>query len=255
MVSAKTYNLKPKTWPLVAIVGQTAAGKSDLAMKLAEKYNGEIICADSRTIYKDMDIGTAKPPHSDQKQIPHHLLNLLRPDQRYTVANFKHDAIEVIGKIGQKNKIPFLVGGSGLYIDAVIYDYQFSKNSKDKKIRPNTLILGIKLPRDELRKRSKARSKKMIEQGLVKEAQTLSKKYGWGVESMNTPAHRGAKKYLENKIPANELAGEITRGDMYLAKKQLTWFKRNKNIHWINSFEQADKLTHNFLRKFATIVA
>ncbi len=111
--------------PLLVIVGETASGKSALAMELAEKFNGEIICADSRTAYKGMDIGTAKPSRADQTKIKHYGLDVVEPGQSFNVADFKSLADQAITDITARGKLPILVGGSGLYIDAVIYDYQF----------------------------------------------------------------------------------------------------------------------------------
>lgn len=110
---------------LITILGPTASGKTALAIKLAKKYKGEIVCADSRTIYKGMDIGTAKPTVKEQDGVTHHLLDVCNPNQPFSVAEFKEAAINTINDINQRDKLPFLVGGSGLYIDSVLYDYQF----------------------------------------------------------------------------------------------------------------------------------
>lgn len=115
-------NQPPK---IVVIVGPTASGKSSIAMEVASRFNGEIICADSRTIYKEMDIGTAKPSSSDQTKIKHHLLDIVDIDQDFTVANFKELANKAIKDICIRGKLPILVGGSGLYIDSLIYDFSF----------------------------------------------------------------------------------------------------------------------------------
>ncbi|HEV2412881.1 MAG TPA: tRNA (adenosine(37)-N6)-dimethylallyltransferase MiaA [Candidatus Saccharimonadales bacterium] len=111
---------------VVAVVGVTASGKSQLGMQLAEEYDGEIICADSRTIYRGMDIGTAKPTLADQSQVPHHLLDMVEPGDRFTAADFKLHALEVISDISRRGKLPLLIGGTGLYVDSVIFDYAFS---------------------------------------------------------------------------------------------------------------------------------
>ncbi len=111
--------------PLVVIVGPTASGKSKIAMKLAKEFNGEIIAADSRTVYRGMDIGTAKPTPEEQSQIKHHLLNLINPDKYFTAVEFKRLANESIKDITSRNKLPIMVGGTGLYIDGVIFDFAF----------------------------------------------------------------------------------------------------------------------------------
>ena len=103
---------------MIAIVGPTASGKSFLAMKLADEMGGEIICADSRTIYREMDIGTAKPTHDDRSQIIHYGLDLIIPTQRYSAAEFQQMAYDAARRISSHNKVPFVVGGTGLYVYA-----------------------------------------------------------------------------------------------------------------------------------------
>ena len=116
---------KDSVKPLIVIVGETGSGKSALALKIAEKFNGEIIAGDSRTVYKGLDIGTAKPSQADCKLIAHHLVDITTPDEPLTVAKYKKLADNSITEIHQRGKIPILVGGSGLYIDAVIFNYSF----------------------------------------------------------------------------------------------------------------------------------
>jgi len=116
---------KHRELPLVVITGPTASGKTSLAIELAQKFNGEIICADSRTIYKDMDIGTAKPNISEQAGIPHFGLDLVNPGTYFSVADFKLYADQKIEEIRSRGHVPFLVGGTGLYIDAVVFDFKF----------------------------------------------------------------------------------------------------------------------------------
>ncbi len=119
----------PDHTPLIVIVGQTASGKSALALELAQQYNGEIICADSRTVYKGMDIGTAKPSKEDQQQVQHHLLDILSPDQTMTAALFKEKAEQAIKDIGSRGKVAFLVGGTGLYVDSLLFNFSFTRYS------------------------------------------------------------------------------------------------------------------------------
>ncbi len=121
--------------PLIVILGPTASGKTSLAIQLAKKFGGEIISADSRTIYENMDIGTAKPTRDEQKVIPHYLLDIIKPDQRFSVAEFQKLAFQKIAEILKRGKIPFLIGGSGLYIDAVCEGFKIPALSADKKLR------------------------------------------------------------------------------------------------------------------------
>ena len=111
--------------PLIVIVGETASGKSALALELAQQFGGEIICADSRTIYRGMDIGTAKPTIAEQKLVRHHLIDVVSPNETFGAARFKLLAQRAIDDSTTRGKVPFLVGGTGLYIDAILFDLQF----------------------------------------------------------------------------------------------------------------------------------
>lgn len=113
--------------PVVVIVGPTGSGKSDLALKLAKKYNGEIICADSRTVYKGLDIGTAKPTREDQREIRHWGIDLIEPSESYSAYEFKNYALEKITDIESRGKMAIVVGGTGLYIDALVLNYSFTE--------------------------------------------------------------------------------------------------------------------------------
>lgn len=116
--------------PLLVIVGETASGKSALAMELAERFRGELIAADSWTVYKGFDIGTAKPTLEDQAQIPHHLIDVANPAEGFSAAQFKQLAELAIADISNRGKLPILVGGTGLYVDSILYDYSFLPKSE-----------------------------------------------------------------------------------------------------------------------------
>ncbi len=120
--------------PLVVIVGPTASGKTALAIELAEQYGGEIICADSRTIYKGMDIGTAKPSPEERAEVPHWGLDLVDPGERFTAVDFQQYAYQKIAEIRSRGRVPFIVGGTGLYVDGVLFEYQFG-GGFDKNLR------------------------------------------------------------------------------------------------------------------------
>jgi tRNA dimethylallyltransferase len=134
------------TGPLVVIVGQTASGKSTLALELAEQFDGEIICADALTVRRGVDIGTAKPSAADRKRVPHHLVDVVEPCADFTAAVFKDLAVQGINDITARGKLPILVGGTGLYIDGIIYDYSFLP-AGDRQERETLNQLSV----DELR--------------------------------------------------------------------------------------------------------
>jgi tRNA dimethylallyltransferase len=161
--------------PLIVITGPTASGKSRLALELAERYRGEIICADSRTVYIGMDIGTAKPSSQDQARVPHHLLDVVKPGERFTAGEFQARARQVIEAIRARGNVPFLVGGTGLYIDSVVLNYRFDDT-----------------PVDETERRE-------LEQLSAEQLQTLLKKH-----HIDLPENRGNKRHL---IRAREQRG------------------------------------------------
>ncbi|MDB5181689.1 MAG: putative tRNA dimethylallyltransferase [Candidatus Saccharibacteria bacterium] len=139
--------------PIVVIVGETASGKSALAMELAERFNGEIITADSRTVYKGMDIGTAKPSPEDRQHIRHHGLDLVEPSEQFTAADFKAYADAALIDISMRGKLPIIVGGTGLYVDAVLYDFQFNPLAAPAE-RARLQKLSIQELQAELREKS-----------------------------------------------------------------------------------------------------
>ena len=143
--------------PLIIILGPTASGKTAYAIRLARLIGGEVICADSRTVYRGMDIGTAKPTELERAGVPHWGLDLIEPDQRYSLYDFQRYAMAKIAEIRQRQHVPLLVGGSGLYINSVIYDYRLAGGDYD----PTTRAELEKLPSDELRQLAIKRGAKL----------------------------------------------------------------------------------------------
>jgi tRNA dimethylallyltransferase len=248
--------------PLLVIVGETASGKTALAIELAQKFSGEIICADSRTIYRGMDIGTAKPTKKEQTLVPHHLLDIRNPDEKYSVAQFQEDAQGLIRDISNRGKIPIMVGGTGLYVDSVIYNYSFlpdgerdpenprhlTKDSgpKDKKLRPNTLIFGLQRDKEDSEVRLQQRAQTMIDAGFVNEAQHLVDKYGHDNEALRGSGYTLFAN-VKSQADLDEATQKFVRTHIVLAKKQRTWFKRNKSIHWLSDPSKAVAITTTFL--------
>lgn len=272
-----------KELPLVVIAGPTASGKTALAIKLSKQFGGEIICADSRTVYRDMDIGTAKPTPEECKTVPHWGLDLIEPGERFTAADFKDYATIKVDEIRSRGNIPFLVGGTGLYLDSILFDFQFGppvvpkeraaleqlsleqlhgyclKNnillpenkynkryviraieqksiSRKRRTEPigKTIIVGIATDRQILRQRIYQRAEHLFDDGVVEEATLLGKKYGWECEAMTGNIYPLVHRYLKKELTENELKEKFTTSDWRLAKRQMTWLRRNPFINWFD---------------------
>ena len=298
---------------LIVILGPTASGKSGLAVKLAKKFNGEVISADSRQIYRGMDIGTAKI--SEKEGIPHYLIDIVNPEEEFTVAQYKKMAIKTIEDIQKQGKVPFLVGGTGLYIKAVVDNLEIPKvvpsqalrkkletktveelfedlkrldpktaeiiDSKNKRrlIRAlelkmisgvsfvsakkiceslfNTLQIGIKTSKERLYKKIDQRIKEQIEQGLEAEVKNIFEKLCqkipeekvWQLPSMSGICYQEFKKYFEEEIGLPKVIQLIKLHNRQYARRQMTWFKRDKRIHWLGKLKEAEELIEEFLRK------
>lgn len=254
-----------ETGPLIVIVGPTASGKTALALDCAERFDGEVICADSRTVYKGLDIGTAKPTADEQTRIPHHLLDIVSPDEPFTVADFKHMAQQAINDITGRGKLPIMVGGSGLYVDAVLYDFQFAPqdakrdpvnprhidrgvSSSRSFLRANTLIVGIEISREVLEESIKGRVDDMVEAGLIGEARWLFEHYP-SSKAADAPGYKALRGYIQGLYSLEEAKALFIRNDMQLARRQRTWFKRNKSIHWVSNRDKAVEIITTFLNK------
>lgn len=232
--------------PVVVILGPTGSGKTGVSIKIAQAIGGEIISADSRAIYEGMDIGTAKPEPAEMQGIPHYGLDLVRSGERFTVADWKSYAESKIKDIESRDRIPIIVGGTGLYIDALIYDYQFKgptgakigdieqKTCSDRKeIKGDYLIVGIKWETPELRSRLKQRIDQMFNQDLYDETKKLVQTYGWDNQAMKSNIYEYVWDYLNHKISLSEAKERSFYEDWHLAKRQMTWFKRNQSINWL----------------------
>lgn len=230
----------------IIILGPTGSGKTGISIKLAKSLNGEIISADSRAIYKGMDIGTAKPTKEEMEGIPHYGLDLVEPGERFTVADWKTYAEAKIKDIKARGKVPIIVGGTGLYIDALIYDYHFKgptgekigdfeqKSCSDRtEVKGDYLIIGIKWSSEELRARLRQRINQMFCDDLYIETKNLVQKYGWGSQAMKSDIYEYAWQYLQGNLSLKEAKEKCFFEDWHLAKRQLTWFKRNQDIIWL----------------------
>lgn len=290
---------KPK---IIVICGPTASGKTALSIQLAKKINGEIVSADSMQIYEDMDIGTAKPTVEEMDGVKHYLIGNVSPTLRYSVANFKKDAINAIEEILKKGKTPIIVGGTGLYIDSLVngidyddleidldYRNQLEKISEEqglevlynkaveidplamekisnndkkrifrvleiynatgktkteqeiesrKKDNPyDYVVFAINMDREKLYERINKRVDIMIEKGLVDEVKRLIKKYDELPTAIQGLGYKEVVQYLNNEISYDEMVEKIKQETRRYAKRQLTWFRRNKEITWINGLD------------------
>ena len=266
---------------LIIITGPTASGKTALAIKLAKRFNGEIISADSRAIYKGIDIASAKPSLEEREGVTHWGFDLVEPDQTFTAADFKDYAFEKISEIHSRGKIPFLVGGTGLYIDAIVFDFAFAgeanevlreqleqmnvqelqkycennniklpENDHNKRyliraierknvtvkrretLIDNTIVVGITTNRETLRTRIALRSEQLFANNVVEEATILGKKYSWDSEAMTGNVYPLVRKYIAGELDETGLRREFEISDWRLAKRQMTWLRRNPYIMW-----------------------
>ena len=284
---------------IVTVVGPTASGKTSLAVKLAQKFNGEVISADSMQVYKGMDIATAKPDEEEKCGIKHHLIDIISPDEEFSVSLFKDMAEKAIKDIHSRGKLPIIAGGTGLYVDCLINNTTFLDNTKNdevrsslqarlekegneslynelqekdpdaaEKIHPNnslkiiraleilyssgntlteqnlkshekesdfeSLVIGLNAnDRNVLYDRINLRVDLMVEKGLIEETEKF-----FSLQTASTACqaigYKELKSYLDGIISLDEAKENLKQSTRRYAKRQLTWFRRNENINWIN---------------------
>ncbi len=289
--------VKPK---VIVLLGQTSTGKSDIAVMLAKKFNGEVISADSRQVYKGLDIGSGKITKKEMKGVPHHLLDVTIPKKTFTVTDFKNLADRKIKEILAKGKTPILAGGTGFYIDAVVSGTVFPevppnenlRKTLDRKtpeqlfamlqkldrirsktidrynkvrlvraieiakhlgkvprvkVRPSQyefIKIGLHLPEQELKAKIEKRLLVRIKKGMLEEAENLHKKgLSWKRMEELGLEYRYMALYLQNKITKKEMLQELKTKIYQYAKRQKTWFQRDKNTQWCEprNYEEIEK--------------
>lgn len=303
--------------PLIILTGPTSVGKTSLSIHLARAVNGEIISADSMQVYKYMDIGTAKITQEEMGGIPHYLISEFNPDEEFNVVKFQKYAKKYIDLIYKKNKIPILVGGTGFYIQALLYDIDFEEHTSDtsyreeltqlakskgslylhemlanldpnsaKAIHPNNVkriiraLEYIKQTGEPISAHNEAQRMKespyqyryfvltkdrtklyevinqrvdiMIEKGLVNEVrQLLDMGYNKEMVSMQGLGYKELIDYLEDNCSLDEAIYRLKRDTRHYAKRQLTWFKREKDVTWVNKdeFSSEDEILDFMLQK------
>ncbi len=295
---------------LFILMGPTAVGKTSLSIKLAQELNGEIISADSMQIYKFMDIGTAKVSKDEMNGITHHMVDIIEPDISFTVANYKDMATKLISEINHRNKLPIVVGGTGLYINSLTYNLNFASVAPNEELRSrlessadrlgneylhkilsevdkesgerisikdrkrmiraleiyevtgktmteynenfrslnedyDLVMVCLNMDRAKLYENINKRVDIMIESGLVDEVKhILSMGYEKNLVSLKAIGYKEIIQYLDNEISLDEAVDKIKQGSRNYAKRQLTWFRRDNRIKWVDvdNFNNIDEL-------------
>ena len=291
---------------VIVICGPTASGKTALSIELAKKIDGEIVSCDSMQIYEDMDIGTAKPTPEEMQGIKHYLIGYVSPEQRYSVADYKKDAKKAIKEIIEKGKMPIIVGGTGLYLDSLIYEIEYQEiifdedyrnqlekeveekglsvlyekakaidaeavkkisatdkkrilrileiyhatgktkteqeiESRKKEVEYDYKVFGLDWDRQKLYDRINKRVDMMIEQGLIEEVKQILKKYDTFPTAMQGLGYKEVVDYLEGNLTKEEMIEKIKMETRRYAKRQLTWFRKNKQTIWLNAEDSTEK--------------
>lgn len=243
---------------IIVVLGPTASGKTGLSLEIAREIGGEVISADSRTIYRGMDIGTAKV-EGDQvvryagsqdeglvvEGVAHWGIDLINPDEDFTVVDFKEYAEHKIDEIRARGHVPMIVGGTGLYIRSLVENFGFDQSMGERKY--DALQIGLKVEREKLYERIDARVDKMMDHGLLDEVRALKEVYGCDVKSMTGIGYRQLCEYLEGDTTLKEAVRVIKRDSRHYAKRQMTWFARDEDVVWIEDGDEALKLVQKFL--------
>jgi len=287
-------------------MGPTASGKSAMAVDLAKKFNGVIISADSRQVYRGMTVATAKISKVQMQGVRHYMIDVVSPDDEFNVALFQQKVYAILRRIAKHNEtakkpvIPFLVGGTGLYVRAITDDYRLSVARPDQKLRDaletmplaklaqrllrldrdtrvdlrnrrrviraiekheasespasstarppiRTLKLGIEVPLPILEQRIAQRIAGLSIPKLVRETKSLTRRYDLSSNPMTALYYRLVQDYIDGKVSLDQLQERLARMDRQYAKRQLTWLKKEPNLHWITSSREAANLIRNFL--------
>ncbi|MDK2808417.1 MAG: tRNA dimethylallyltransferase [Clostridiales bacterium] len=294
--------------PLVILTGPTAVGKTALSLALARRINGEIISADSMQVYRHMDIGTAKIRPDQMQGIPHYLIDVMEPDEEFNIVKFQMLAKQALAQIYQKGKIPIVVGGTGFYIQSLVYDISFQEEQEDdgslrKKLEQQAEDIGVEAlhqmlckvdeaaadaihpnnkkkviraleyyyqtgqkisehneterkkespyqvayfvlnqPRELLYERINQRIDAMLAEGLLEEVRKLAAKgYDKSLVSMQGLGYKEILSYLEGDLTLEEAIYQLKRDTRHFAKRQITWFKRERDVIWFNKDEYIEE--------------
>lgn len=238
---------KPK---IISLVGLTASGKSSLGIKIAKEFNGEIISADSRQVYRGLDIGTAKVTPEEQAIVPHHLIDVVEPETHFDVFEYQRRAYKAIDDILSRGKLPIIVGGTGLYSRSIIEGYNFGSDSERKY---DVLQICLLPPKEDIRPIIEKRIDERLAQGMIKETQDLiadgvsaewlqklGLEYFWNVE------------YIKGRATIEEYKKNLLTKTMQFAKRQRTWYRREKNTEYLTDPKTFYTDTIKLIKRFIT---
>lgn len=226
---------------LVVILGATSTGKSSLALELAERFGTEIISADSMAVYKNFNVGTAKPTQAQLERVPHHLINILEAEEKFSVGEFVRLARPIITRLNLRGKIPIVAGGTGLYIQALVEGYELSEGKslvshykRTGKLLYTTKIYGLTTERAELYDRINQRTEKMFADGLIDEVKALlASGISPKAQAMRGIGYKEAVEYLQGGATLDETISKVAQATRNFAKRQLTWYRRMHYITWL----------------------
>lgn len=234
---------------IIVIAGVTGSGKTALSIALARAIGGEIIVADSRTVYKGMDIGTAKVTKEEQGEIPHHGLDLVEPSEPWTVFDFKQFAERAIEEIVARGNVPIIAGGTGLYLSALTDNYDFATKSVGEK-KYDVLTLLTATERETLYARVDERVDAMIASGFEQEVRRVYEQYGSDIPSMTGIGYRQFVAYFKGEIPFEEAVRQMKRDSRHYAKRQWTWWRHHgEGAILVANAQEAISHANQFLRK------
>lgn len=230
---------------LVVILGATSVGKSSLAIDLAEHFGTEIISADSMAVYKNFNVGTAKPSRDELARVPHYLIDILDAEQKFSMVEFVQRAREIISELNARGKIPIVAGGTGLYIQSLVEGYEpvdegkslTSHFKRTGELFYAAQVYGLTAEREILYDRINRRTQKLFDDGLVDEVKNLlAQGVSPDAQAMRGIGYKETVEYLQGNSTLDETVDKVAQATRNFAKRQLTWFRRMKYIKWLKIF-------------------
>ena len=226
---------------LIVILGATSTGKSSLALTLAENFDTEIISADSMAVYKNFNVGTAKPTQAELERVPHHMIDILDAEEKFSVGEFVRRARPIISEVNRRGKIPIVAGGTGLYIQALVEGYELGEGKslishykRTGELIYDAIVFGLTTDRTELYDRINRRTEKIFADGLIDEVKNLlASGISPTAQAMLGIGYKEAVEYLQGGATLDETISKVAQATRNFAKRQLTWYRRMKYITWL----------------------